>query len=156
MKTNRNEVERVRRHTPPKTQAKIEQRLERNVSFHGTRTKTDRARRIAELEEEWSIERHLDTTASALGLGGALLGLTVSKKWLLASAVVGGFLLQHAITGWCPPLTLFRRLGVRTRSEIDREKFALKALRGDFKDLALPGPGDRVSAAKDVTQAAKT
>jgi hypothetical protein len=30
---------------------------------------------------------------------------------------------------------LLRRRGVRTRSEIDREKFALKVLRGDFKNL---------------------
>jgi len=29
-------------------------------------------------------------------------------------------------------------MGIRTRSEIDREKFALKALRGDFKDLGAP------------------
>jgi hypothetical protein len=29
-------------------------------------------------------------------------------------------------------------LGIRTRSELDREKFALKALRGDFKSIDLP------------------
>jgi|SRR3954470_16984742 hypothetical protein len=156
MKTNKNELERVRRHTPPETLAKIEQQLERNVSFHGTRTKTDRAKRIAELEEEWSVERYLDTNASALGLGGALLGLTVNRTWFLLSAGVGAFLLQHAISGWCPPVSLFRRFGVRTRSEIDREKFALKALRGDFKNLELPEPGDPASAAKNVAQAAKT
>jgi hypothetical protein len=30
---------------------------------------------------------------------------------------------------------LFRRLGVRTASEIDEERYALKALRGDFRNL---------------------
>jgi hypothetical protein len=30
---------------------------------------------------------------------------------------------------------LFRRLGFRTASEIDEERYALKALRGDFADL---------------------
>jgi len=45
------------------------------------------------------------------------------------------FLFQHSVQGWCPPLPVFRRLGVCTRSEIDQEKFALKALRGDFDSL---------------------
>jgi hypothetical protein len=27
-------------------------------------------------------------------------------------------------------------MGVRTRQEIDREKYALKALRGDFKEVS--------------------
>jgi hypothetical protein len=31
---------------------------------------------------------------------------------------------------------VFRRLGVRTRQEIEREKYALKALRGDFDGVA--------------------
>ncbi|HEV2173318.1 MAG TPA: hypothetical protein VGR71_07115, partial [Nitrospira sp.] len=45
---------------------------------------------------------------------------------------VAGFLLQHAVQGWCPTISLFRRLGVRTTQEIDHERYALKALRGDF------------------------
>ncbi len=43
--------------------------------------------------------------------------------------------MNHAIVGWCPPLPLLRSLGFRNRVEIDKEKFALKALRGDFNDL---------------------
>ena len=57
------------------------------------------------------------------------------KKWLLLSGVVLGFLFQHAVQGWCPPVPLLRQLGIRTRGEIDREKYALKALRGDFDHL---------------------
>lgn len=34
----------------------------------------------------------------------------------------------------------FRRLGVRTQREIERERYALKALRGDFD--RLPSKGD--------------
>lgn len=48
------------------------------------------------------------------------------------------FLLLHATQGWCPPLPLFRRLGVRTRGEIEKEKFALRFLRGDFDHVRLP------------------
>jgi len=30
---------------------------------------------------------------------------------------------------------MLRRLGVRTRYEIDQERYALKALRGDFREV---------------------
>jgi hypothetical protein len=53
--------------------------------------------------------------------------------------LVTGFLLQHALQGWCPPVPFFRRRGVRTEAEIDRERYALKAVRGDFRHVAAPG-----------------
>jgi hypothetical protein len=56
---------------------------------------------------------------------------------------VAGFLLQHAVQGWCPPVPVFRRLGFRTQTEIDYERYALKVLRGDFQ--GLPG-GEQGSA----------
>jgi hypothetical protein len=34
-------------------------------------------------------------------------------------------------------------LGARTRSEIDRELYALKAARGDFKNISLPSEETR-------------
>ena len=34
--------------------------------------------------------------------------------------------------GWCPPLPVIRRLGIRTPEEISNEKTAIKYLRGDF------------------------
>jgi len=46
--------------------------------------------------------------------------------------VVAAFLFQHAVQGWCPPIPVLRRLGVRTSREIELERIALKALRGDF------------------------
>jgi hypothetical protein len=38
--------------------------------------------------------------------------------------------------GRCPPLSVLRRRGVRTRREIEAERCALKALRGDFPAAA--------------------
>jgi hypothetical protein len=35
--------------------------------------------------------------------------------------------------GWSPAVPLLRQLGVRTRMEIEEERYALKVLRGDFK-----------------------
>ncbi len=96
-------------------------------------------RLIADLDEEWDIERWLETNASALALGGTLLGVLVNKKFLLLPCLVLPFLLQHALQGWCPPLPLFRRQGIRTRREIEVEKSALKVLRGDFATIERNG-----------------
>lgn len=49
--------------------------------------------------------------------------------------MIPGFLLQHAIEGWCPPIEVFGRLGSRSRNEIDAERTAIKALRGHFAGL---------------------
>lgn len=91
--------------------------------------------RLAELDREWDIERCLEATAASFSLIGMTLGATVTRKWFALPAVVAAFLLQHAIQGWCPPLPLLRRLGVRTADEINRERYALKVLRGDFADV---------------------
>ena len=99
-------------------------------------------RRIAELEQEWDIERTLEANAATACLIGVTLGATVDRRWFYFPAVIGGFLLQHAIQGWCPPVPVFRRLGVRTQREIDEELFALKTLRGDFRRL---GNADEIS-----------
>jgi hypothetical protein len=90
---------------------------------------------LAELEREWDIERTLEANAATLATVGAGLALFVDRKFAWVPLVVGGFLLEHAVQGWCPPLPLFRRMGVRTQTEIDRERYALKALRGDFSKV---------------------
>jgi hypothetical protein len=83
---------------------------------------------MEELDKEWDIERALEVNASTLALTGLFLAVTVDRKWLMLPGVVLSFLLQHGLQGWCPPLPVLRRLGVRTRGEIDREKYELRAL----------------------------
>ncbi len=73
-------------------------------------------RRLAELDREWDIERTLEANAAALGLLGLSLGATVNRKWFVLPAIISGFLLQHALQGWYPPVEVFRRLGYRTRA----------------------------------------
>jgi hypothetical protein len=100
--------------------------------------------RIAELEREWDIERVLEANAATVALIGLALGATVNRRWFALPAVVAGFLLQHALQGWCPPLPIFRRFGVRSAAEIHEEIVALKALRGDFG----PEPGNSAEVAE--------
>ncbi|WP_406636763.1 DUF2892 domain-containing protein [Pseudarthrobacter quantipunctorum] len=122
----------VRAATPDAVQAHLDHEIEQHVKSYEARSKSEISARIRELDREWDIERLLELNASSLALTGSVLGAAVNKKWLALPAVVLTFLVQHAIQGWCPPIPLFRRLGVRTRKEIDLEKYALKVLRGDF------------------------
>jgi hypothetical protein len=91
--------------------------------------------RLAALDAEWDIERTLEANASTLALAGVVLAAVADRRWLALSAGVTAFLLQHAVQGWCPPLPVLRRLGFRTVHEIERERYALRAIRGDFRDV---------------------
>jgi hypothetical protein len=128
-------ADRVRTNTAGQINREIDRGIEARVRDYAQRSANDITRRIHELDLEWDIERLLEANASALAFTGLFLGLTRSRKWLILPSVVLPFLFQHAIQGWCPPVPLFRRLGVRSREEIDREKYALKALRGDFEEI---------------------
>lgn len=88
--------------------------------------------RIAELDEEWDIERTLEANAASVAFIGVGLGALVDKRFLILSAAVAAFLFQHSLQGWCPPVPVFRRLGFRTQTEIEEERNALKAYRGDY------------------------
>jgi hypothetical protein len=76
------------------------------------------SRHIDQLDREWDVERVLQTNASILALSGVMLGASVNRKFLVLPAAVLSFFLQHAVQGWCPPVLVFRRMGIRTRQEI--------------------------------------
>jgi hypothetical protein len=134
--------ERVPAHTADHVNRQIEQTIEDNVGQHGVSPETI-ARRLSELDAEWDIERAIEANASALAFIGVALGYFVHPNWLALPALVTAFLFQHAVQGWCPPIPMLRRLGFRTVHEIEQERQALKAIRGDYQDLQ--GARDRVS-----------
>ena len=123
---------RVPDHTPDHVDREIQQRTVQNLNCFAAGTPDSIQARIRQLDAEWDIERTLEANAAAISLIGIGLGAFVSRKWLILPGIVAGFLLQHALQGWCPPLPVFRRMGVRTSYEIDQERYALKAFRGDF------------------------
>lgn len=130
-----------------KANEQIDRKIEASV-YRCARSMTAIETRLDGLEDEWDIERTLEANASTLALTGVLLGALVGKRWLWLPGVVATLLLQHALQGWCPPVEVFRRMGVRTRGEIDTEKYALKALRGDFQGLdEARDDGDRARRA---------
>ncbi len=105
--------------------------------------------RLVELDNEWDIERLLEANAAGVSLFGVLMAAK-NRTWLLLPMVVAGFLMQHALQGWCPPVPIFRRLGIRTTYEINIERIALKALRGDFGKIKDEESSKRALAALEA------
>ena len=138
MEQTTHEPDRVRAHTSEEANNRIDQAIRNSIHAYAGQSKAAMSRRIEELDREWDIERTLELNASTLALTGLFLGVTVNKRWLIVPGVVLPFLFQHAVQGWCPPLPVLRSMGIRTREEIDCEKYALKALRGDFEDVRDP------------------
>jgi len=142
---------RVEKHTPAHMNEERRREIEARLAHYAERI--DRIEdRLQELDREWDIERTLTTNASSLILGGLLLSL-VDRRFTLLPAAVAGFLLQHSIQGWCPPIRLFRRLGFRTAREIYLERHALKLLRGDYSGVSSLTDEDSRTRARRVLNA---
>lgn len=117
--------DRVRKVTSEEINQKIKDEIEKNTRYYSSRNADEIKDRIKTLEEEWDVERVLELNASLVALCGIILSSIHNKKWLIFSGIVTGFLAQHAIQGWCPPIPLFRRLKIRTQKEIETERHAL-------------------------------
>lgn len=126
---------RVEQQTDEAVNERIRRRTAQSISSIGRQGCEEISRRLEELDQEWDMERTLEANAAAIALLGLGLGALGSRRFFVLPGVVAGFLLQHAVQGWCPPVPIFRRLNFRTTREIASERYALKVLRGDFDDL---------------------
>lgn len=133
------DADRVRDNTAREILREIDEATARRIEQCAAQGREAIDCRLRELDGESDVERLLEINASSLALGGLALGVLTDRRWLALPGVVLPFLLQHGLQGWCPPLPVMRRLGIRTRAEIDAERFALKALRGDFEGLRHAG-----------------
>ncbi len=122
--------------SPNSVNEKIENETWNHVSHYQNKSASEITDRIHELEKEWDIEKYLGVNMGTLALSGLAAGVyTKNKNWFALPAIVLGFFIQHSIQGWCPPLPVMRMLKLRTRKEIEQEKYALKIIRGDFENL---------------------
>jgi hypothetical protein len=80
------------------------------------------------------------------GSGLAALG---GRRLLALPAAAGALLLLHVAGVQSPAGAALRRMGYRTAAEIEEERSALKALRGDFHDLI------RMSTAEDRAEVSR-
>lgn len=130
-------ADRVRDHSPQHVNQRITKNIDIMVQHCVRQGREAIVERLAEIDREWDIERVLMANFSiaggvtyAVGLQRFLqrpsFGLSRRRTGLLyALGAQLGFLLLHATVGWCPPLVVWRRMGVRTRSEIELERWLL-------------------------------
>lgn len=132
----RTEPDRIRRLTFKQDLERIDKRTRDIVHEYARREKADISRRLLELDSEWPVERALMAGAGSFVWLGLALGAIVNRRLRAISFAAGAMLLIFALFGWAPPVLIMRRLGIRTRREIDGERIALKILRGDFDGIA--------------------
>ena len=130
----RSTPERLSPRSAEKINEQIEHETQCTIAYYAKRL-DQIEQRLSELDGEWDVQRTLQNNAGILSAVGGALALLFGRKWGLLSLVAGSFMVQHAVSGWCPPVTMLRRLGFRTRHEIDDERSALKAVMGDFQGL---------------------
>lgn len=131
---------RVEENTEERINARIAREIQVRTTLYRNAPPKELARRMDELDREWDIERTLEANAATVTLLALVLGKTVSRRWYALPAVVAGFLLQHAVQGWCPPIPVFRRLGVRTAREISEEREAMRRM---VRERGRPRPPHR-------------
>jgi len=143
---------RVEQNTDREVNERILRQIEANVLYYAERLDQIEAR-LQELQKEWDIERAVQMNFGIVSMAGLVFSL-FNRKWIALPLVAGYFFLQHVWQGWCPPVPLLRRLGIRTQAEINREKYALKALRGDFSGIAeeQSDPGTKAFKAIQATR----
>lgn len=110
----------------PRVNREIKSQTERNIEQYTQKSDEDIKARIKELDYEWDTERTLEVNFALIVVVTTFIGAIRNKKWSLISTIAAVFMLQHSLQGWCPPLSVIRRLGVRTATEILEEKEALK------------------------------
>jgi len=70
-------------------------------------------------DHSMSIDRAVLALAGTMVLLSLLLAHFFSPLWLWFTAFVGVNLLQSAITGFCPPAIIFKRLGLKAGCAFD-------------------------------------
>jgi hypothetical protein len=128
-------ADRVRRHTAAEVLRRIDDDTTLRLKELAGGGPERIASRLEELDREWDTDRMIEVEAAFMGLCGLALGTLADRRLLVLPGFVGLALFLHATTGWYPLLPIFRRLGFRSAREIARERYALKAIRGDFHGM---------------------
>lgn len=129
-----------------------DERIRSSVLEHSLRPAADIDRRLAQLQAEKDVECAFEMIAAVVGMAGLFLGIFGRRRYLLLPALVLPYLYRAAREGEAPPLNALRHLGMRSREEILREFYALKALRGDFQLGDHDDPASRAEQALKAVQ----
>ncbi|HYI02374.1 hypothetical protein [Hyalangium sp.] len=152
---NQTSTDTVRSHVPEEVNKRIDEHVERCVRHMAQQERPEISRYLKKLEREWDLNRAVMVVGSLAAVLGLWLARRDGRGWQIFGGTAAGLLLQHGLFGFGPLAELVRAVGgVRTRREIDLEKFALKALRGDFERIPKNdgGPLARANAALVAAQ----
>ena len=142
------EREGARARTPREVNERIDRETDERVRYYATRPVDFVSHRIAELDSEWDVDRALRADVVGLGLVGAGLLFALRRSWLALPILALSLAAGGSADATQPLLVALRQIGVRTRGEIELERTALRALRGDFGPLdAEAGVQARAEAA---------
>jgi len=103
---------RVENNTDPASNERIRDEIRQTVAHYETANLQEITYRLAELDQEWDVERVLELNFSGVVLMGLTMGTLSSRKWRVLPVIAACFMVQHVLQGWCPPLAILRRLGV--------------------------------------------
>lgn len=117
----------------PKRDSTIEADSDRSLNYYSDQL-PDIQKNLRQLNLARNLER-LDLPLSALFAGGALVFL-LKKRFAAASFFVLGFMIQQ-ILKQRPLSSPMRNLGVGERNELELERYALKAQRGDYGKIEV-------------------
>ncbi len=98
--------DRIRKQTDQAINARIDRDTDIRIMWFAERPAAEVNLRLGELDEEWDMEKVLGSNGALLALTGAVLGCPAVKNLV----------------------PLLRRLGIRTRHEVDRERQSLRRL----------------------------
>ena len=123
--------DRIRAHSAERANRRID-RATRGALDEAASSPEAALRRLRELDREWDVDRAVMLNFGVIGALTAMAGMRNLRRrrrlggWGVFFWVQMGFLVHHAVRGWCPPLPVFRRLGFRSSKEICAERCALE------------------------------
>lgn len=116
-----------------------ESRVRDNVRYFASLGPEAVEDRLRELDAEWGIERALTAGLAGVSAFGLVMGLFGSRTLRLLTWTATPLLLAYSLGKWAPSADLTARRGLRSRKEIEEERYALKAWRGDFQGIGEIG-----------------
>jgi hypothetical protein len=111
-----------------------QQEIADSIAYHAAGGPRSIDRRLTELRHEWDVDRLLMAGGAVMGLVG-LVARRPLRTWLWLPAISFAWMLQQALVGTSPLTRRLRSQGLRGSREIQAERLALKALRGDFRRI---------------------
>lgn len=127
-----------------------------SVRFYGSLGSQAVSDRLRALEDEPDLETVATLALAGSGVLALAFGILGSRLWKLLAWMALPLIFAHARGRLSAPGEFLRTLGLRSRKEIQEEKYALKALRGDFRDLGeaetegMPDPASALDAVRAV------